>query len=145
MGHLGCICSQELWLQSHRCYPRQESDRFRQRENRKECERIAPGVHLLVSYPLLSKGGDPNRAKIVCTDARYIPGGRGAYTKIVSLEMAEVCIGFPWNRRPSNLLFSMLESVGTSHFCAKSTTSWTTTVSFCFKSPVFVLLGNTRI
>ncbi|KAJ3484290.1 hypothetical protein NLI96_g5741 [Meripilus lineatus] len=38
---------------------------------------------------ILKNGGDPDRAKIVCTDARYIPGGRGAYTKIASLEMAE--------------------------------------------------------
>ena len=37
-----------------------------------------------------NNGGDPERAKIICTDARYIPGGKGAYTKIVSLEMAEV-------------------------------------------------------
>lgn len=36
-----------------------------------------------------NNGGDPERAKIICTDARYIPGGKGAYTKIVSLEMAE--------------------------------------------------------
>lgn len=41
---------------------------------------------------IVLKGGDPSRAKIICTDARYIPGGKGAYTKIVSLEMAEVRI-----------------------------------------------------
>ncbi|KAI0079182.1 sphingolipid C9-methyltransferase [Panus rudis PR-1116 ss-1] len=38
---------------------------------------------------IAKNGGDPERAKIICTDYRYIPGGRGAYTKIVSLEMAE--------------------------------------------------------
>ncbi|TCD66874.1 hypothetical protein EIP91_000772 [Steccherinum ochraceum] len=38
---------------------------------------------------IAANGCDPTRAKILCTDARYIPGGRGAYTKIVSLEMAE--------------------------------------------------------
>ena len=38
----------------------------------------------------MPQGGDADRAKILCCDARYIPGGKGAYTKIVSLEMAEV-------------------------------------------------------
>ncbi|KAL4245947.1 sphingolipid C(9)-methyltransferase [Abortiporus biennis] len=38
---------------------------------------------------IVKNGGDPSRAKIVCTDYRYTPGGRGAYNKIVSLEMAE--------------------------------------------------------
>ena len=38
----------------------------------------------------MKQGGDPDRAKIICCDARYVPGGKGAYTKIVSLEMAEV-------------------------------------------------------
>ena len=36
------------------------------------------------------QGCDTSRAKIICTDYRFIPGGKGAYTKIVSLEMAEV-------------------------------------------------------
>ncbi|KAI0748865.1 sphingolipid C9-methyltransferase [Fomes fomentarius] len=34
-------------------------------------------------------GGDPSRARILCLDYRDIPGGRAAYNKIVSLEMAE--------------------------------------------------------
>lgn len=34
-------------------------------------------------------GGDPSRHRILCMDYRDIPGGRSAYTKIVSLEMAE--------------------------------------------------------
>ncbi|KIP05873.1 hypothetical protein PHLGIDRAFT_107617 [Phlebiopsis gigantea 11061_1 CR5-6] len=38
---------------------------------------------------IVNNGGDADRAKILCCDARYIPGGKGAYTKIVSLEMAE--------------------------------------------------------
>ncbi|RDX46413.1 sphingolipid C9-methyltransferase [Lentinus brumalis] len=38
---------------------------------------------------ILDNGGDPSRARILCTDFRDTPGGRGAYTKIVSLEMAE--------------------------------------------------------
>jgi sphingolipid C9-methyltransferase len=37
-----------------------------------------------------SNGGDPERARILCLDYRAIPGGPGHYTKIVSLEMAEV-------------------------------------------------------
>jgi sphingolipid C9-methyltransferase len=39
---------------------------------------------------ILSNGGDPERARILCLDYRDIPGGPGHYTKIVSLEMAEV-------------------------------------------------------
>jgi cyclopropane fatty-acyl-phospholipid synthase-like methyltransferase len=39
---------------------------------------------------ILSNGGDPERARILCLDYRAIPGGPGHYTKIVSLEMAEV-------------------------------------------------------
>ncbi|OBZ77976.1 putative fatty acid methyltransferase [Grifola frondosa] len=34
-------------------------------------------------------GGDPSKARVLCLDYREIPGGKGAYTKIVSLEMAE--------------------------------------------------------
>lgn len=39
---------------------------------------------------ILSNGGDKERARILCLDYRAIPGGPGHYTKIVSLEMAEV-------------------------------------------------------
>lgn len=57
-------------------------------------ERIVNNVRplsFLFTYALtVAQGGDPDRAKIICCDARYIPGGKGAYTKIVSLEMAEV-------------------------------------------------------
>ena len=35
-------------------------------------------------------GGDPNKARILCMDFRDIPGQKGSFTKIVSLEMAEV-------------------------------------------------------
>ncbi|KAI0368543.1 sphingolipid C9-methyltransferase [Pilatotrama ljubarskyi] len=38
---------------------------------------------------IVHNGGDPSRARILCLDYRDIPGGRGAYNKIVSLEMAE--------------------------------------------------------
>ncbi|KAI0731023.1 sphingolipid C9-methyltransferase [Earliella scabrosa] len=38
---------------------------------------------------ILDNGGDPSRARILCLDYRDIPGGSGAYTKIVALEMAE--------------------------------------------------------
>jgi sphingolipid C9-methyltransferase len=37
-----------------------------------------------------ANGGDPERARILCMDYRDIPGQKGAYTKIVSVEMAEV-------------------------------------------------------
>ena len=42
-----------------------------------------------------SNGGDPERARILCLDYRDIPGGPGHYTKIVSLEMAEVRLYLP--------------------------------------------------
>ncbi|KAI1798480.1 sphingolipid C9-methyltransferase [Ganoderma leucocontextum] len=38
---------------------------------------------------IAANGGDASRARILCLDYRDIPGGRAAYTKIVSLEMAE--------------------------------------------------------
>ncbi|KAI0676291.1 sphingolipid C9-methyltransferase [Trametes maxima] len=38
---------------------------------------------------IAANGGDPSRARILCLDYREAPGGRGAYNKIVSLEMAE--------------------------------------------------------
>jgi cyclopropane fatty-acyl-phospholipid synthase-like methyltransferase len=37
-------------------------------------------------------GITPDKARILCMDYRDIPGGPGHYTKIVSLEMAEVYI-----------------------------------------------------
>jgi cyclopropane fatty-acyl-phospholipid synthase-like methyltransferase len=37
-----------------------------------------------------ANGGDPNRARILCMDYREIPPQKGSFTKIVSLEMAEV-------------------------------------------------------
>jgi len=36
-------------------------------------------------------GVSHDKARILCMDYREIPGGPGHYTKIVSLEMAEVC------------------------------------------------------
>lgn len=41
---------------------------------------------------IISNGGDPKRARILCCDYRDIPVAKGHYTKIVSLEMAEVRI-----------------------------------------------------
>ncbi|KAH9914180.1 sphingolipid C9-methyltransferase [Epithele typhae] len=38
---------------------------------------------------IAANGGDPSRARVLCLDYRDIPGGRAAYSKIVSLEMAE--------------------------------------------------------
>jgi len=37
-----------------------------------------------------ANGVTPDKARILCMDYREIPGGPGHYTKIVSLEMAEV-------------------------------------------------------
>jgi cyclopropane fatty-acyl-phospholipid synthase-like methyltransferase len=37
-----------------------------------------------------ANGITPDKARILCMDYREIPGGAGHYTKIVSLEMAEV-------------------------------------------------------
>ena len=39
-----------------------------------------------------ANGGDPSRARILCMDYREIPPQKGSFTKIVSLEMAEVII-----------------------------------------------------
>lgn len=39
---------------------------------------------------IAANGCDPERARILCCDYRDIPVARGHYTKIVSLEMAEV-------------------------------------------------------
>jgi len=39
-----------------------------------------------------ANGGDPTRARVLCMDYREIPPQRGSFTKIVSLEMAEVII-----------------------------------------------------
>ena len=38
-----------------------------------------------------------DKARILCMDYRETPGGPGHYTKIVSLEMAEVCSAFTSN------------------------------------------------
>ena len=40
---------------------------------------------------ILETGGDPKRARIEYCDYRDLPMEKGKYTKIVSLEMAEVC------------------------------------------------------
>ena len=88
MGNARRFCPQELWMQGYRRHSGEESDSIWQRAylEKRSCYTNT------ITYDVLSfsQGGDPERAKIVCTDARYIPGGKGAYTKIVSLEMAEV-------------------------------------------------------
>jgi cyclopropane fatty-acyl-phospholipid synthase-like methyltransferase len=57
---------------------------------------------------ILANGGDPDRARILCLDYRAIPGGPGHYTKIVSLEMAEVsCLYLRLQ-----LVYSPLQHVG---------------------------------
>ena len=42
--------------------------------------------------------GDPTRARILCMDYREIPPQKGSFTKIVSLEMAEVIICVVFHR-----------------------------------------------
>jgi cyclopropane fatty-acyl-phospholipid synthase-like methyltransferase len=39
-----------------------------------------------------ANGVTPDKARILCLDYRDLPGGPGYYTKIVSLEMAEVSV-----------------------------------------------------
>ena len=48
-----------------------------------------------------------DKARILCMDYRDIPGGPGSYTKIVALEMAEVC---PLSVRPPSLYLVLLPS-----------------------------------
>ena len=45
---------------------------------------------------IAANGGNPERSRILCCDYRDIPVAKGHYTKIVSLEMAEVCNPFVW-------------------------------------------------
>lgn len=93
---------------------------------------------------ILANGGDPERARILCLDYRAIPGSPGHYTKIVSLEMAEVsCLAstafslftFPC----STLVFA-----ATMPSFARCTISLTTTASLSSKWPVFGRHGNMR-
>ena len=79
-------------------------------------------------------------------DARYIPGGKGAYTKIVSLEMAEV-ISASYVSASHDLLklYSMSEFVATSLSFVKSTIFLMTMVSSSFKLLAVVKPGNMRI
>lgn len=92
-----------------------------------------------------SNGGDSERARILCLDYRDIPGGPGHYTKIVSLEMAEV-------RSHSRAVFlvsshacSMLVFVAMLLSSARCTIYSTMMVFSYFKSPVYDLRGNMRI
>lgn len=98
---------------------------------------------------IVSNGGDPERAKILCCDYRDIPGGPATYSKIVSLEMAEVRVFVVLSCVDSKLngafCCSMLVSVVMTRFYAKFMTSSTTMVSLCSKSLVSVTVGNTKI
>ena len=94
---------------------------------------------------IVSNGGDSERARILCLDYRDIPGGPGHYTKIVSLEMAEV-------RSPSCAAFlvsshacSMLVFVATLLSSVRCTICLTMMVSLYCKSQVYDLHGNMRI
>lgn len=92
-------------------------------------------------------GVSHDKARILCMDYREIPGGPGHYTKIVSLEMAEVrLILFFVTHRPSLRCFaaSMLVSAATARSSARYTTSSTTTAPSSSKSPVSAPPGNTK-
>jgi cyclopropane fatty-acyl-phospholipid synthase-like methyltransferase len=60
-----------------------------------------------------TNGITPSQARILCMDYRDIPGGPGHYTKIVSLEMAEVGSIPSVALVPVLTSFSMLVSVAT--------------------------------
>lgn len=51
-----------------------------------------------------------DKARVLCMDYREIPGGPGHYTKIVSLEMAEVNLHCRWDSDGANIVDSMLAS-----------------------------------
>jgi cyclopropane fatty-acyl-phospholipid synthase-like methyltransferase len=92
-----------------------------------------------------SNGGDPERARILCLDYRDIPGGPGHYTKIVSLEMAEVrshrCAAFLVSLQSR----SMLAFVAMLLSSTKCTICSMIMGSSSFKWPVYDLHGNMRI
>jgi len=82
---------------------------------------------------ILSNGGDPDRARILCLDYRAIPGGPGTYTKIVSLEMAEVSISLCCPYCLFTFPRSTLAFAATPPSFAKFTISLTTMASLSFR------------
>ena len=94
---------------------------------------------------ILSNGGDAERARILCLDYRDIPGGPGHYTKIVSLEMAEVRFHSRVALLVSSHDCSMLVFVAMLLSSARCTIYLTMMVFSYFKSPVYDHHGNMRI
>ena len=94
---------------------------------------------------ILSNGGDAERARILCLDYRDIPGGSGSYSKIVSLEMAEVRSHLCAIFLVSSHTCSMLVFVAMLLSSARCTICSTTMASLSSKWPVYALHGNMRI
>ena len=79
---------------------------------------------------ILANGCDPDRARILCLDYRAIPGGPGHYTKIVSLEMAEVsCLVCIYSFNLFTVPCSMLVFAATMPSFVRCTISLTTMAS----------------
>jgi len=92
-----------------------------------------------------ANGVTPDKARILCMDYREIPGGPGHFTKIVSLEMAEVSDIWDLHRCLANaIVYSMSESGDTAHSCVRCTTFLMTMVFLSSKSPVSGPPGNMR-
>lgn len=92
-------------------------------------------------------GVSHDKARILCMDYREIPGGPGHYTKIVSLEMAEVrLMHFYFTYISSMRCFSasMLVSAATVRSSDRYTTSSTTMAPSSSKSPVSARPGSTK-
>jgi cyclopropane fatty-acyl-phospholipid synthase-like methyltransferase len=93
--------------------------------------------------------GVEDKAKILCMDYREIPNEPGRYTKIVSLEMAEVGYFNSSNIMShvahSFCIGSTLVSDGIMLSYVRSMIFWTTMGLLSFKSLVSVRSGNTRI
>ena len=96
---------------------------------------------------LQKNGVEPAKGRILCTDFRDLDANK-VYSKIVSLEMAEVSfdsdsLSFQGADTDATRL-STLASVDTTPSSAKSTTTSTTTASSSCKCPASGQLGNTR-
>jgi hypothetical protein len=96
---------------------------------------------------IADNGVSADQARILCMDYREIPDIPGSYKKIVSLEMAEVCISIRSMGSSPNLscFYSMSVFVATTRSCARSITSSMTMVSSSFKLLASVPRGNMRI
>lgn len=97
---------------------------------------------------LKDNGITPDRGRILCVDYRDIPGGPGTFTKISSLEMAEVRLE-PDDFHISILLILLFRSMSASgvmaHSSSKSMISLMTRVFSSCKFLASVNVGNTKI